>query len=59
MKVYLSFTVAGNRSSVQAAKKILGVLQSMGHQVLTSHLVREDAWDADRMVRPQEILRAT
>jgi nucleoside 2-deoxyribosyltransferase len=55
MKVYLGFTVAGSRSSVQAAKKILGVLQSMGHQVLTSHLVREDAWDADRMVPPQEI----
>lgn len=55
MKVYLGFTVAGNRSSVQAAKKILGVLQSMGHQVLTSHLVREDAWDADRTVPPQEI----
>jgi len=55
MKVYLGFTVAGNRSSVQAAKKILGVLQSMGHQVLTSQLVREDAWDADRTVPPQEI----
>jgi 2'-deoxynucleoside 5'-phosphate N-hydrolase len=55
MKVYLGFTVAGNRSSMQAARKILGVLQSMGHQVLTSHLVREDAWDADRMVPPQEI----
>src|SRR5215470_7358478 len=55
MKVYLGFTVAGNRSSMQAARKILGVLQSMGHQVLTNHLVREDAWDADRMVPPQEI----
>src|SRR5215469_3868116 len=49
MKIYLGFTVAGDRSSVEAAKKILGVLQSMGHEVLTSHLVREDAWHADRL----------
>src|SRR5215831_10745028 len=55
MKIYFGFTVAGDRSSVEAAKKILGVLQSMGHEVLTSHLMREDAWDADRRVAPQEI----
>jgi hypothetical protein len=55
MKIYLGFTVAGDRSSVEAAKKILDVLQSMGHEVLTSHLVREDAWEADRRVVPQEI----
>jgi len=55
MKIYLGFTVAGDRSSVEAAKKILGVLQSMGHEVLTSHLVEEDAWEADRLVMPQEI----
>ena len=55
MKIYLGFTVAGDRSSVEVAKKILVVLQSMGHEVLTSHLVREDAWDADRRVAPQEI----
>ena len=30
--------MAGDRLSVEAAKKILGVLQSMGHEVLTSHL---------------------
>lgn len=55
MKIYLGFTVAGNRSSVEAAKKILGVLQSMGHDVLTSHLLREDAWEVDRRMAPQEI----
>jgi len=55
MKIYLGFTVAGDRSSLEAAKKILGALQSMGHEVLTSHLVREDAWDAGRRVAPQEI----
>ena len=55
MKIYFGFTVAGNRSSVEAAKKILAVLQSMGHDVLTKHLVQENAWEADRRVVPQEI----
>ncbi len=55
MKVYLGFTVAGNRSSIEAAKKILEVLQSLGHEVLTSHLVSDDAWEADRSVSPQKI----
>ncbi len=43
MKIYLGFTVAGNRSSIEAAKKLLKVLQSLGHEVLTSHVVSEDA----------------
>jgi hypothetical protein len=55
MKIYLGFTVAGNRSSVVGAKKIHSVLQSMGHEVLTSHLLREDAWEMDRRVPPQQI----
>src|ERR1700731_4800889 len=55
MRVYFGFTVAGSRSSVEAAKKIVDILQSMGHEVLTSHLLREDAWEADRRMPPQEV----
>jgi hypothetical protein len=55
MKIYLGFTVAGSRSSIEAAKRILTVLQSLGHEVLTSHLMSEDAWRADRSVAPQKI----
>ena len=55
MKIYLGFTVAGNRSSVEAAKRMLAAIESMGHEVLTSHLVQEDAWEADRRVAPQEV----
>lgn len=55
MKVYFGFTVAGSRSSVEAAKKIVGILESMGHEVLTSHLLREDAWEVDRRLLPQEV----
>jgi hypothetical protein len=55
MKIYLGFTVAGSRSSIEAAKKILNILQSLGHEVLTSHLVSDGAWEADRSVPPQKI----
>jgi hypothetical protein len=55
MKVYFGFTVTGNRSSVEAAKKIIGILESMGHEVFTRHLLSEDAWEADRRLPPQEV----
>jgi hypothetical protein len=55
MKVYFGFTVAGNRSSVEAAKKIVGILESMGHEVLTSHLLGEDPREADRRLPPQDV----
>src|SRR5262245_54706759 len=55
MKIYLGFTVAGNRSSIAAAKVIMDVLQALGHEVLTSHLVSEEAWEADRRSAPQAI----
>jgi nucleoside 2-deoxyribosyltransferase len=55
MKIYLGFTVAGSRSSIEAAKKILSVLESFGHDALTSHFVSDDAWEADQSVAPQKI----
>ena len=55
MRVYFGFTVAGSRSSVEAAKRIVDLLQSIGHEVLTGHLLREDAWEGDRHLPPQEV----
>ena len=55
MKIYFGFTVAGNRSSLEAAQKIVELLARMGHEVLTRHLVRDDAWEADRRIAPQEV----
>jgi hypothetical protein len=55
MKIYLGFTVAGNRSSVVAATKIVELLVELGHEVLTRHLIREDAWKTDRSISPQEV----
>jgi nucleoside 2-deoxyribosyltransferase len=55
MKIYFGFTVAGDRSAVDAAKKIVGILDEMGHEVLTRHLVEENAWEADRSISPREV----
>jgi nucleoside 2-deoxyribosyltransferase len=55
MKVYFGFTVAGDRSAVNAARKIVGILEEMGHEVLTRHLVEENAWEADRSISAREV----
>lgn len=55
MRIYFGFTVAGNRSSLLAARKIVNMLSEMGHKVLTHHLVRDDAWECDRGIPPREV----
>ncbi len=57
MKIYFGFTVAGDRSSGTTAARIVELLEELGHEVLTRHLIREDAWQADRSVSPQEVYR--
>src|SRR5215470_8496692 len=57
MKIYFGFTVAGNRSSLEVARKIVELLERMGHEVLTRHLVSDDAWEADRRITPEEVYR--
>jgi hypothetical protein len=55
MKIYFGFTVAGNRSSLEAARKIVQLVVQMGHEVLTRHLVEDNAWEADRLITPKEV----
>lgn len=55
MKIYFGFTVAGDRSSIATAKALVEMLEGMGHVVLTKHLVRDDAWEADRLITPQQV----
>src|SRR5258708_7217615 len=57
MKIYFGFTVAGDRTSVAVASGIVQMLEEMGHEVLTRHLVRDDAWEADRRITAQEVFR--
>jgi hypothetical protein len=57
MKIYFGFTVAGDRSSIDTARKVVHLLQETGHQVLTRHLVDDNAWEADRSISPQDVYR--
>jgi len=55
MKIYLGFTVAGDRSAVMVARKIVDILVEMRHEVLTRHLVEDNACEADRRITPKEV----
>lgn len=57
MKIYFGFTVAGDRSSIGAARRVVELLESLGHDVLTRHLVDDDAWEADRRISAQDVYR--
>jgi 2'-deoxynucleoside 5'-phosphate N-hydrolase len=55
MKIYFGFTVAGERSGLEAARRIVHLLEKLGHQVLTRHLVDDDAWETDRRISAREV----
>ena len=55
MKIYFGFTMAGDRSGIEIARKIVQALEAMGHEVLTRHLVEEGARQADRALGPREV----
>ena len=55
MKIYFGFTVAGDRSAVTVARKIVDILVEMHHEVLTRHLVEDNAWEVDRRMTPKEV----
>jgi len=57
MKIYFGFTVAGDRSTLDTARKVVEILEELGHEVLTRHLVSADAWEADRSISPQAVFR--
>jgi hypothetical protein len=57
MKIYFGFTVAGDRSGIEAARKIVVLLERLGHEVLTRHLVKDDAWEADRRISAEDVYR--
>jgi len=55
MKIYFGFTVAGERSTVETAGSMVRCLEELGHDVLTRHLVSDDARAADRMLGPEAV----
>ena len=57
MKIYFGFTVAGDRSTIQTARNVVRLLEEMGHEVLTRHLVADNAWETDRLISAQDVYR--
>jgi len=57
MKIYFGVTVAGDRSTVDTARKVVQLREERGHEVLTRHLVSDNAWEADRAISPQDVFR--
>ena len=55
MRIYFGFTMAGNRSTVETARRMVKCLQDLGHEVLTRHLVNEDARAGDRLLGPRAV----
>jgi len=57
MRIYFGVTVAGDRSNVETARRMVQCLEDLGHKVLTRHLVSQEARAADRMLGPQAVYR--
>ena len=57
MKIYFGFTVAGDRSGLDTARRVVRLLEELGHEVLTRHLVDDNAWEADRRISAQNVYR--
>jgi hypothetical protein len=55
MKIYFGFTVAGDRSTLETARSIVRLLEDLGHEVLTRHLVNDNARAADRALGPHAV----
>jgi 2'-deoxynucleoside 5'-phosphate N-hydrolase len=55
MKIYFGFTVAGDRSAIDTARRVVRLLEELGHEVLTRHLISDNAWEADRSISPQDV----
>ncbi|HEX3748482.1 MAG TPA: nucleoside 2-deoxyribosyltransferase [Bryobacteraceae bacterium] len=55
MKIYFGFTVAGDRSQLSTARRLVELLEGMGHEVLTRHLVDDNAAQMDRAITAQAV----
>src|ERR1700674_4303017 len=57
MRIYLACTVRGERSGVLAGRAICQRLQQLGHEVLTTHLLREDVDRAEAELTEEQVSR--
>ncbi len=55
MKIYFAFTIVGDRTFLEHAKKIVEILESHGHEVLSRHVILENIYHIDRSIPAQEV----
>jgi len=55
MRIYLACTVRGNRGAVAAARHVRDRLVQLGHEVLTSHLLRDDVDELESHVTAKHV----
>jgi nucleoside 2-deoxyribosyltransferase len=55
MRIYLACTVRGDRGGVVAGRAIGARLQHHGHEVLTTHLLRDDVETAESQLTERDI----
>ena len=57
MNIYLACTVRGDRSGVAAGRAICERLQTLGHEVLTTHLLADDVDEAESTLNEADVFR--
>ncbi|CAN5859734.1 hypothetical protein BH18ACI5_BH18ACI5_22950 [soil metagenome] len=55
MNIYLACTVRGDRGAVGAARVLAGALVSMGHGVLTAHLLDDNVETAEASLTERDV----
>ncbi|MBI4170211.1 MAG: nucleoside 2-deoxyribosyltransferase [Candidatus Aenigmarchaeota archaeon] len=55
MKIYFAFTIVGDRAFLEHAKKIVALLESLGHEVLSRHVILENVYQIDRAIPAEEV----
>jgi 2'-deoxynucleoside 5'-phosphate N-hydrolase len=55
MRIYLACTVRGDRRGVAAGRVICTRLQQLGHEVLTTHLLRDDVETAESQLTERDV----
>ena len=55
MRIHFGFTVAGDRTSIDMARRVVELLENKDHEVLTRHLVGDNAWQLDRLITAQQV----
>ena len=57
MKIYLAFTVLGDRAKLELVESLAKLLQSRGHRILTTHLLSRNVRDEEALKTPQFIFK--